>query len=55
MSLNKGFVTARFITLMFTEVFMDGFDVVPQSSNTLEHKATLIACLWVLFIGWILH
>ena len=35
MSLNKCLVTARLVTFMITEVFMDGFDMVPQSGNSL--------------------
>ena len=34
-SLNKCFVTARLVTFMITEVFMDGFDMVPQGGNSL--------------------
>ena len=34
-SLNKCLVTARLVTFMITEVFMDGFDMVPQSGNSL--------------------
>ena len=54
MSLNKCLVTARLITFMITEIFVDGFDMVPQSGNPLQDKPTLIAGLWVLLICWVL-